>query len=95
VVLEHKKAEHLTWRMQLGGFALGLVLATHLLAGTFALLYLANDLPPDHQTPRIFTVLLWAATAGFVGGAGRAMFRFIWEVGAQVMRVPRLRFQLP
>jgi hypothetical protein len=95
-VKARRRTEPLSLEQQRTGLALGLGLTVLLLVGTIVLLYLAKDLPPylakdlprdetsryfDDQPPDYFTVLLWAATAGFVGGAGRAMFRFIWEVG--------------
>jgi hypothetical protein len=75
------KTERLSGRMQLMGFALGLALAALLLAGTYVLVWLAKEHPEGNQPPPDSTVLFWAAAAGFVGGAGRSLFRFIWEVG--------------
>ena len=76
-----EKAERLSWKMQLTGFVLGLALAVLLLLGTYVLVWLAREQPNSDEDPPDFTVLLWAAAGGFVGGAGRSLFRFIWEVG--------------
>jgi hypothetical protein len=76
-----RKLERLSWKLQLTGFALGLALAALLLGGTYVLVCLARDEPQSSQPPSHTTVLLWAIAGGFVGGAGRSLFKFIWEVG--------------
>ena len=79
--------EMLPGRLQLGGFLVCLALAGLLAVGTYMLWRLASA-STDISPPPFATVLQWALAGGFVGGAGRSLYRFIWEVGGCADDVP-------
>jgi hypothetical protein len=72
--------EILSSKLQLGGLIVCILLAALFTFGAYQLLAIAPS-GPDNSPPPFATVLRWALTAGFVGGAGRSLYRFIWEVG--------------
>jgi hypothetical protein len=73
--------ETLPLGLQWLGFATLIALIALLALGAWILVRLADATTPGPADAPIGEVLRWALAAGFVGGAGRALFRFIWELG--------------
>jgi hypothetical protein len=87
-VPEAHPAMTLSGKTQLAGFVIAAVLAALLVGGAYLLLVLAKGTSAGGASPSTADILLWALVGGFVGGAARSLFMFIWEVGGHAEESP-------
>ncbi len=83
-----EQCSRLSGKTQLAGFVVGTLLSGLLLGGMYLLVRLASQVSLTEASPPVASIFVWAIVGGFVGGAGRSLFMFIWEVGGHARKQP-------